>query len=757
MGTRVWLWERVAGVLAAGLVTLIFLAGGCERIELITYDWRMRWFAEPPSPRIVIVAIDNPSLKELATWPWPRAVYARAIRTLSAAGAGVIGVDIDFSTLREPRDDHELARAVKESGRVVLAAFHEQRELAGGAVIEYANLPYPELQASAQGVGSINLPVDSDGALRRAPVTADVLGDRGWSFAVEVARTFRGAKSQEVRVSEDGRLWMKDAAVRLGDTLNSYIRFFGGPSTFQVVSFADVLEGRVDPALFAGKIVLIGATSLELQDLRHTPFGGLMPGVEIQANAIETVLAGRGYSRTRAALVLGGIAAILGTWTLALVALGVWRQRDTARRLRALGALGAVSLCTVVGLALSQFRGLVFLDVTPLMATAAAQVATSLIAGYWLAERRVEFQSENLLALYRMSEVGRHHTTLERIADLFFTQTQHLFGVDLLGMDLWDESAHQFRTRVMKDAGGFRPPPPLAAYEEVLNRVVTRGLPVWAADLSDALRADGGRGPRLRSSLFLPMVAQNRTIGGLHVHRVRTLPFSEGEVKTLLTLTTQVAFHIENGHLLEEVRALFQRSLEAFSTALDFKDNETGGHSQRVVAYTLEVGRQLGVSGPDLDVISQGARLHDIGKIAVPDRVLLKPGKLSDEEWIIMRKHPETGYQMLKTIQIPEPIATIVRHHHERFDGAGYPLGLRGNQIALGARIFSVADLYDAMSSDRPYRKALPMDRVIAELTHASGTQLDPDVVRAFFAIPPSVLAQVRTATQDGLLNRRIA
>lgn len=309
----------------------------------------------------------------------------------------------------------------------------------------------------------------------------------------------------------------------------------------------------------------------------------------------------------------------------------------------------------------------------------------------------------------------------------------------------------------MKDAGGFRPPPPLAAYEEVLNRVVTHGLPIGAADLSDALQADGGRGPRLRSSLFLPMVAQNRTIGGLHVHRVRSLPFSEDEVKTLLMLTTQVAFHIENGHLLEEVRALFQRSLEAFSTALDFKDNETGGHSQRVVAYTLEVSRQLGVSGADLDVIGQGALLHDIGKIAVPDRVLLKPGKLSDEEWMIMRKHPETGYQMLKTIQIPEPIATIVRHHHERFDGAGYPLGLRGNHIAQGARIFAVADLYDAMTSDRPYRKALPMDRVIAELTRASGTQLDPDVVRAFFAIPPSMLAQVRAAAQDGLLNRRIA
>ena len=118
----------------------------------------------------------------------------------------MIGVDIDFSTPRAPHDDRELARAVKESGRVVLAAFHEQRELAGGTVIEYANLPYPDLLDAAHGVGSINLPVDTDGALRRAPVTGDVLGDRGWSFAVEVARTFRGARSEERRVGKECRL-----------------------------------------------------------------------------------------------------------------------------------------------------------------------------------------------------------------------------------------------------------------------------------------------------------------------------------------------------------------------------------------------------------------------------------------------------------------------------------------------------------------------------------------------------------------------
>jgi putative nucleotidyltransferase with HDIG domain len=202
--------------------------------------------------------------------------------------------------------------------------------------------------------------------------------------------------------------------------------------------------------------------------------------------------------------------------------------------------------------------------------------------------------------------------------------------------------------------------------------------------------------------------------------------------------------NIESGRLLDEVRLLFQRSLEAFSTALDFKDNDTGGHSQRVAAGAREVASRMGLRGDALEHIAQGALLHDIGKIAVPDSILRKPGKLSEEEWVTMRRHPDTGFQMLKAIHVPDAIAAVVRQHHERYDGTGYPLGLRGADITVGARIFSAVDFYDALSSDRPYRKAMPLDQVLDQLRQGSGRHFDPAVLEAFLSIPEQTLRAMR-------------
>jgi putative nucleotidyltransferase with HDIG domain len=261
----------------------------------------------------------------------------------------------------------------------------------------------------------------------------------------------------------------------------------------------------------------------------------------------------------------------------------------------------------------------------------------------------------------------------------------------------------------------------------------------------------------LGASLFVPFVAHNRVIGILQVHRERAIPFHEGEAKTLLTLATQAALNIENGRLLDDVRTLFHRSLEAFSTALDFKDNDTGGHSQRVSLYAREVASRMGIAGADLDAIAQGALLHDIGKIAVPDRILLKPGTLTDEEWVTMREHPETGYRMLQTIRIPDPIATIVRQHHERFDGTGYPGRLAGPAISAGAKVFAVVDYYDALTSNRPYRKAQPIERVLDDIRNLAGSHFDPQVVDTFLAIPDGVLGNLGTRVERELTDRRAA
>ncbi|HEU4400808.1 MAG TPA: HD domain-containing phosphohydrolase [Candidatus Polarisedimenticolia bacterium] len=181
----------------------------------------------------------------------------------------------------------------------------------------------------------------------------------------------------------------------------------------------------------------------------------------------------------------------------------------------------------------------------------------------------------------------------------------------------------------------------------------------------------------------------------------------------------------------------YQTTLEALATALDTRDTETLGHSLRVAAYTVAVARRMGVSEPDLTDIYRGALLHDVGKIGVPDAILRKPGKLTPEEWVEMRKHPEIGYRILEGIHFLEAARQVVLCHQERFDGTGYPRGLKGQEIPLGARVFSVVDTLDAMTSDRCYRKALPYETARAEIIRYSGTQFDPDVVAVFLEIPP--------------------
>lgn len=186
--------------------------------------------------------------------------------------------------------------------------------------------------------------------------------------------------------------------------------------------------------------------------------------------------------------------------------------------------------------------------------------------------------------------------------------------------------------------------------------------------------------------------------------------------------------------------------LDALSAALDVRDNETQLHSRRVSAYAHRLALQLQLDEETCRVVEQGALLHDIGKIAVPDAVLLKPGALDEHEWEVMRKHPAIGADLLASADWLAGARQIVAQHQERFDGKGYPLRLRGSEICIGARIFAVVDTYDAVTSDRPYRAGRPYEVARAEIERASGTQLDPEVVAAWLQVPAEAWAEIRTA-----------
>jgi PAS domain S-box-containing protein len=185
----------------------------------------------------------------------------------------------------------------------------------------------------------------------------------------------------------------------------------------------------------------------------------------------------------------------------------------------------------------------------------------------------------------------------------------------------------------------------------------------------------------------------------------------------------------------DNLQAAYEKTIEGWVRALDLRDRETEGHTQRVTELTLRVAKTLGYSEEELSHIRRGALLHDMGKMAIPDEILQKPGPLTEEEWKVMRRHPEYAHDMLSAISYLHPALDIPLYHHERWDGSGYPRGLKGEEIPKIARLFAIIDVWDALSSDRPYRKSLRRDQVIQYIIDMSGQLFDPELVKIVLPI----------------------
>lgn len=193
---------------------------------------------------------------------------------------------------------------------------------------------------------------------------------------------------------------------------------------------------------------------------------------------------------------------------------------------------------------------------------------------------------------------------------------------------------------------------------------------------------------------------------------------------------------VELDRALDSLEDAYRSTLRALTAALETRDAETHGHSERVVTFSLRLGHEYGLATPQMKALEFGSLLHDIGKIGVPDQILRKPAKLTEEEWVRMREHPLHGQQILRGIEFLEGAARVVGQHHEKWDGSGYPLGLKAEDIDICARIFSVADAFDAITSDRVYREGRSYEAAAKELDEWAGTQFDPRVVEAFHRVP---------------------
>lgn len=341
-----------------------------------------------------------------------------------------------------------------------------------------------------------------------------------------------------------------------------------------------------------------------------------------------------------------------------------------------------------------------------------------------------------LATLYKVGNLIHAETDLDQILHTTLDAILSAIDADRAFLVIQDPETGVVRSSVSRCAPGRTVGLEQDMSHTVIEEAIVRGNTVISSDAMQDARfkmGDSIIAQRIRSVLCVPLEAKECIHGAIYLDCVdRANAFARADLELLTAIARQAGVAIERARLVLDLENLFIDTVRTIVSALDAKDRYTSGHSERVCALSLLIGRRLGLTTRDLEVVKLASLLHDIGKIGIPERILTLPGKLSVEEFEIMKAHPVLGAEMIRNIRKLDPVVAGIRYHHENWDGSGYPEGLKGDQIPLGARIIRVADSYDAMTSNRSYRQGLEPAKVRAEFENHSGSQFDPGVLRVF-------------------------
>ena len=352
-------------------------------------------------------------------------------------------------------------------------------------------------------------------------------------------------------------------------------------------------------------------------------------------------------------------------------------------------------------------------------------------------------QLERLTALRAIDQSILFHPNLEQTLELLLEKITTLLQVDGADILLYNPRMKTLKASARKGLSSPLWDDTLLLGESLAGRVAMDLKIELHSDLrniNDSLTQKIGRtGEKFVSYAGVPLVVRGELKGVLQIfHRSRLEPTPDW-MGFLEALADQTAIAINSAQLFDQqeqsnarLTQAYDDTIDGWSRALDLRDEETQGHSQRVTDLTLELARRMGVADTQLIHIRRGARLHDIGKMGIPDSILLKPGPLTPDEWVVMRQHPVFAADLLIPVEFLSPALEIPFSHHEKWDGTGYPQGLKGEEIPLPARIFAVIDVWDALTHDRPYRPAWTTERALEYIRDQAGRHFDPEVVREF-------------------------
>ncbi len=352
-----------------------------------------------------------------------------------------------------------------------------------------------------------------------------------------------------------------------------------------------------------------------------------------------------------------------------------------------------------------------------------------------LAMQKLEARSKELASIQRLAETIGSERQINRLCENTANEICRTIGAGSVCILLRDELTGDLVTTASSDdltIGGHHPR--VKAGDGLLWQVMKSGKPLHLPGVAAATQFSGTRANR--SGLAVPIRTKEKTLGVIYASvSAKGREFSARDRDLLVGIANQAAVALDNATLYHDLENLFVGIAWSFASALDAKSPWTAGHSKRVTQYAVAIAEELGQGTEFLDSVQTCGLLHDIGKIAIPERLLDKPGSITRQEHRTIAAHATQGAKILEHIDTFQPLIPGIRHHHERWDGQGFPDGLTEEEIPLLARVLSVADAYDAMTSDRPYRRRLTRADALAEIERCSGSQFDPRVVAAFVQV----------------------
>lgn len=353
-------------------------------------------------------------------------------------------------------------------------------------------------------------------------------------------------------------------------------------------------------------------------------------------------------------------------------------------------------------------------------------------------QREIERLSQKVKELPVMHEINRDIASLlkmDEILEIIINRATSMLESEVGSILLLDGSQKEL---VIKAARGLSDEivrnARIPIGEGVSGWVAQTGLPLLITDISKNGRFAQKDGKYYTNSLIsVPLEIGGKVIGVININNKKTKEaFAKDDLELLKTLAAQASVAVEIAELFDDLHNSYLHTVEALTAAIDAKDHYTSHHSKQVTRFAIDIARKMQLPDKEIETIREACQLHDLGKIGIHDYILTKPGKLTQQEWKDMQTHPLKGMEILKPLGFLREVIELVKEHHERFDGRGYPAGLKGNNILLGARIIAVADAFSAMISERPYRKRMSKEEALEELRRQAGHQFDPRPVKTF-------------------------